>query len=330
MTILLFVASFVLIVVAAELFTNAVEWLGFRLRLARGATGSLLAAIGTSLPETMVPVVALVSRSPSADSVAQGSVLGAPFLLMTVATGVTGIAVALRRDARTLVSEPLQVRRDLGMFIAAFSVIMLAIVLPGPARIALGIAVLLGYCGFVVATLRSGEPNEELPEPLHIVRWREGEPHTVLITVQLVVAVLLLIFGSTLFVDALNRTADDFHLPPLILALVAVPLATELPETLNSVLWVRSRDDHLAFGNVAGSTVFQACVLGFLGLVFTSWHPGTGGVISGVLTLATAVALLTVMRNGKAPGLVLAATLIPWIGYAVAQIVTGGHLGGTT
>jgi hypothetical protein len=34
----------------------------------------------------------------------------------------------------------------------------------------------------------------------------------------------------------------------LVLALVIVPVATELPETLNSVLWVRSNDDMLAFG----------------------------------------------------------------------------------
>ena len=62
-------------------------------------------------------------------------------------------------------------------------------------------------------------------------------------------------------------------------------MATELPETLNSVLWVRSRDDTLAFGNVAGSATFQACVLSFIGLTFTSWRPGAAGVISGALTL---------------------------------------------
>ena len=60
-TVLLFAGGIVLLVVAAELFTNAIEWAGFRMRLASGATGSLLAALGTSLPEFVVPVVALAA-----------------------------------------------------------------------------------------------------------------------------------------------------------------------------------------------------------------------------------------------------------------------------
>ncbi len=328
MTALLFAISFIVILGAAELFTNAVEWAGFRMRIAAGATGSLLAAIGTSMPETMVPVVALITRSPSADSVAQGSVLGAPFLLLTVAAGVTGVAVAFRRGARTLHLEPRQIRRDLGVFIIAFSATLVAILAPPPLRILIAIALLAGYAWYVRATLRGGEATDKLPEPLHIVRWRPGPPHSAFIAAQLSAAVLLLIVGSTLFVDALNRTAEELRIAPLILALVAVPLATELPETLNSVLWVRSRDDSLAFGNIAGSATWQACVLGFIGLTFTSWRPGNGGVISGVLTLLTAVALLVAVRRGRAPAFVLIAALLPWLGYVVAQLVTGGRLGG--
>ena len=81
-TALLFVASLILVVVASELFTNAIEWAGFQLKLGTGATGSLLAALGTSLPETVVPIVALATHSPGADSVATGAVLGSPFLLL--------------------------------------------------------------------------------------------------------------------------------------------------------------------------------------------------------------------------------------------------------
>ena len=70
------------------------------------------------------------------------------------------------------------------------------------------------------------------------------------------------------------------------LALVIVPVATELPETLNSVLWVRTDDDMLAFGNVAGSATFQSCVLAAIGVVFTTWHPGRRDYISATLTAA--------------------------------------------
>ena len=43
--------TFVVILIGAELFTNGIEWAGHRLKLAEGAVGSLLAAVGTALPE---------------------------------------------------------------------------------------------------------------------------------------------------------------------------------------------------------------------------------------------------------------------------------------
>ena len=132
---LLFAGGLVLIVTASELFTNAVEWAGYRLKLASGATGSLLAALGTSLPETVVPVVALISGEPSAASVATGAVLGSAFLLLGVGTAVTGAAVLLRRSRRRLEPQAGQVRRDLGLFIGGFSVVLVAIILPRPLRI---------------------------------------------------------------------------------------------------------------------------------------------------------------------------------------------------
>ncbi len=325
---LLFGGGLLLIVAASELFTNAVEWAGFRMKLAKGATGSLLAALGTSLPETVVPIVALVAGQPSAASVATGAVLGSAFLLLAVGTGVTAFAVLMRRSRRRLEPDAAQVRRDLGVFIAGFSVVLVAIVLPRPARIVVAIGLLVTYALYVRATLLGGVPTEEMPEPLHLVRWRSSQPPTALITIQLLGAVAILIVGSDLFVTALNNVASSLHTNPLTLALIVIPVATELPETLNSVLWVRSGDDGLAFGNVAGSAAFQACVLGFIGLTFTPWRPDLNGVLSGLFTLGTAVYLLVLLRHGSAHGRWLLLAGLPWVGYVVAEIAAGGRLGG--
>jgi cation:H+ antiporter len=325
-TALLFVASLILVVVASELFTNAIEWAGYLLNLGTGATGSLLAALGTSLPETVVPIVALATHSPAANSVATGAILGSPFLLLTLGAGATGVAVAIRGGARQLVLDPNQVRRDLGVFLGAFTVAVLSSFLPRGARIAVGALLLITYAVYVVATLRGSATAGESPEPLHIVRWRPGEPHPVLVTLQLVIAVALLVIGSQLFVTALDRTASALEIPALVLALVIVPVATELPETLNSVLWVRTNDDMLAFGNVAGSAAFQACVLAAIGVVFTTWNPGAAGLISAGLTIATAVFLLALLWSGRARGALLMLTLVPWVAYVAVQVVTGGRL----
>jgi cation:H+ antiporter len=137
----------------------------------------------------------------------------------------------------------------------------------------------------------------------------------------------MLVVGSELFVRALNDTAAALHANPLTLALIVVPVATELPETFNSVLWVRSGDDRLAFGNVAGSAAFQACVLGFVGLTFTPWRPGFSGILGGLLALTVGIALLLLLRNGFARGRWLMLAGLPWVGYVVAEVVTGGRLG---
>ena len=180
---------------------------------------------------------------------------------------------------------------------------------------------------YVRNVLGVNEPGTDMPEPLHLLRWdadRRAGP--VAITLQLLLSVGLLIFASDLFVTAINSAASALHMDALTVAVMLVPVATELPETMNSVLWVRTNDDGLAFGNVAGSAVFQSCLLGALGLSFTSWHVGTNGLISMGVTLVTAVALFALFWSGKARGRWLAMALLPWTAYVVTELVARGHL----
>src|SRR5207245_9206425 len=88
----LIVGAFVLILVGAEVFTNGVEWLGIKLRISEGATGSILAAIGTATPETLIPVVAILfTNTPDADEIGVGAILGAPFMLGTLVMLLVGV-----------------------------------------------------------------------------------------------------------------------------------------------------------------------------------------------------------------------------------------------
>src|SRR6266480_4913964 len=91
---LLLAGAFVVILLGAELFTNGIEWFGHKLELAEGAVGSVLAAVGTALPETMIPLIAILFTGGAAAShVGIGAILGAPFMLSTLAMFVTAIAV---------------------------------------------------------------------------------------------------------------------------------------------------------------------------------------------------------------------------------------------
>ena len=327
MTALEFVGALVLIAGASELFTNAVEWAGHQLHLGHGATGSLLAALGTALPETLVVIVALVGGAAGSDRIATGAVLGSSFLLLTLGGAVTGLALLARRGRSRLQVQPAQVRRDLGVFLTAFGCAVASTLLSHPERVVVGVLLLLLYAGYARAALASGEDGHEAPEPLHFVRWRSGPPRPLAVTAQLLAGAAILGLGSVLFVQAIQTSATSFGLNALVLAVIVVPFATELPETVNSVLWVRSGDDALALGNVAGAVAFQACILGFMGVTFTTWRLGGAGLLVAGCTFATGLYLLGLLRNGRAHGGWLVAASLPWMGYVVAELAAGGRLG---
>src|SRR5918995_5927217 len=98
--VVLLAASFAVILAGALLFTNAVEWLGRRLALGEGAVGSLLAAVGTAMPETLIPIVAIIGGREGAEDVAIGAIIGAPFLLATIAMALVGISALIYRGRR--------------------------------------------------------------------------------------------------------------------------------------------------------------------------------------------------------------------------------------
>ena len=92
--------SFAVVLAGALLFTNAVEWVGHKLELGEGAVGSILAAVGTAMPETLIAIVALLSVNEGSEDVAIGAIVGAPFLLATLAMGLVGLFAYLYRDKR--------------------------------------------------------------------------------------------------------------------------------------------------------------------------------------------------------------------------------------
>src|SRR5215510_15730446 len=99
MSVFLLALSFAVILAGALLFTNAVEWIGHRMKLGEGAVGSLLAAVGTAMPETLIAIVALIGATKSED-IAVGAIVGAPFLLATLAMGLVGLVAYIYRDRR--------------------------------------------------------------------------------------------------------------------------------------------------------------------------------------------------------------------------------------
>jgi len=308
----LLAVSLVLMVAAAELFTNAIEWAGHRLHLGEGATGSLLAAIGTTLPESVVPIVALAGARPGADGIAVGAIVGAPLLLATLGAGLTA-AAALSRRRGWLAVDAAQVRRDLLTFLLSFGLLIASTVLPRPLHLAVALVLALLYAGYVVRTLRhdAGTASEDLPEPLHLLRpgrgrgrggWRAGSPGWTPLACQLGAGAGLLVVSGELFVTALHGLAAGLALPAVILSLILVPIATELPETLAGVMWVRSGHDGLALGNIVGAMVLQATIPALIGLGFTPWRLGRPALLAAGAAVLGALLMLAALRRDRGLG----------------------------
>ncbi|HTY91822.1 MAG TPA: sodium:calcium antiporter [Methanocella sp.] len=315
MDLIAFLLSFVVILGACEFFTNGVEWTGKRFNLSEGAVGSVLAAIGTALPETLIPLIAILMMGGEAgDEIGIGAILGAPFMLATLALFICGLSVlvfAKRRNTRTLHVNGQLIRRDLTFFLLAYSLAAIAAFVPteyGIFKTVLGFTLIPLYIVYTIYTLKSGEavggvdlkglyfdkvikrclpgrPDKDCPEP--------REPSTVLIVLQVLASLAAIILGADLFVNQISAIAAVIGINPLILSLVISPIATELPEKFNSMLWIRERKDTFAIGNITGAMVFQSCIPVTIGILLTGWHLNIANPAELLEALTIGIALLS-------------------------------------
>lgn len=300
-----------LILVAAELFTNALEHFGERLGISEGVTGSLFAAIGTALPETLVPLLALLAGTSNVsvnEEVGVGAILGAPLMLSTLSTCLMALAILKRRGLRGRVQpERSGLLRDLNFFLVAFCLAAVAMFVPSQLhsyRIGLSVLLVATYIGYITLTLRA---SRDLVEDGHgteaeapMLLSRLGLPtNAVTIVLQLALGLLLLVLGAKGFIHGVEGLSHLLGVSALLLSLLIIPIATELPEKINSILWVRRGKDTLAFGNITGAMVFQGTLLPAIGILLTPWEPRIE-VLTGVLvTLGAALWLrLNVRQNG--------------------------------
>jgi len=325
--VLLLFVSFAVILSGALLFTNAVEWIGHRLELGEGAVGSLLAAVGTAMPETLIAVVALIGAAEGADQVAIGAIVGAPFLLGTLAMGLVGLFAYLYRERREqgleLKAHRPTLERDLLFFLLFFAVsLALGWGAPDALRIPIGILVMLSYLLYVARTLQAGGDvqDHETLNPLIFERRpeRSENPALILCVIQLLVGLGAMVGGAHLFVEELLHIAESIGVEALVLALVLAPLATELPEKVNSFFWVREGKDSLALGNITGAMVFQSTIPVGIGLIFTDWDLSGNAALSVVLGLAGGLLAYEVLHRRGRFGL---PAVITWFALYTAFIV---------
>lgn len=323
---LAFALGLVLMLVAATLFTNAVEWGARSLGMGHGMTGSVMAAVGTAMPETIVPIVALISGGHEATQTATGAILGAPLMLSTIGLGMVGL-VCLICGRRYLQVGARDARRVLWAFSLSFVLLIAGAFLPTPVRWLDAAVLALFYVAFVRRTVRADVAPEGDYEPLWFSRlvggWSpDGRGTLVLPAIQAIVGLAGLALASEVFLYGLRQLASLAHLAPLVLALLLVPIATELPEVTAGTLWIRRNRDSLALGNVTGSMVFQATFPAIVGLCFTPWRLSDAGFLSaGIAGIAVVAALFAATKRGVSAWVLAPVGVGLYLVYAVAVLV---------
>ncbi|TAN02577.1 MAG: sodium:calcium antiporter [Rhodanobacteraceae bacterium] len=326
LTLAILLGSAAAIYLACEYFVNGVEWVGRKLAVGQQATASILAAFGTALPESVITFIAVVfGHSPEQKNLGVGAALGGPLVLATIAYAVVGVTLFLSRQnlpaTAAIRREFRRLSRDQGWFLAVFAAKVILGVVVFAWKPWLGILFLAVYGVFFWQEMRGKEQHaEDAPEPLRIAPKR-SEPQAWQAYLQTLVALAVIFGASRLFVNQLDVLGPQLGIPSQLLALLLAPIATELPETMNAVIWVRQGKHRLALANISGSMMIQATVPTALGLFFTPWLFDRSLLIAAGATFAAILVMFLCLRRGRGSRVLLASMALFYVAFALVALV---------
>jgi len=326
-TLLLLLGSAALVYVGCEFFVNGVEWVGQKLGIAQNAVGTLLAAFGTALPESVVTFVAVVlGTTPEAKDIGVGAALGGPLVLATVSYAATGWSILLFRRRRSqggkLLIDGGRLARDQIAFLGIFVVKVVLGFVAFPGKPFTGFVFLAAYGVYFWRELR--QQSTEAEGHLEVLRIRplQTDPRAVWVFLQTGVALVAVFIGSQVFVAQLEGLAVGLGVPGHIIALLLSPVATELPETMNAIIWVRQGKERLALANISGAMMIQATVPSALGLFFTPWRFDTALALAGAVTMLSIVYLILTLRSARLTAGRLSLVGLGYAAFAAVFIAT--------
>ena len=384
--VLLLLGCAVSIYFACEWFVNAVEWLGVRLKVGRLAVGTILAAAGTALPESVVTLVAVLFGSPEhGNDIAVGAAMGGPLVVGTIAYGVTGAMLIWRRthtqkshaqkththetharaavmagsatgsasglDVTTIsgstapASAPAsasasasascsedsgdlagvdtgRLARDQTWFLAIFTVKVTLGLVAFAIKPWLGLVFFAVYAVYFVKEMTgTGDQASSVDlEPLKL-QPRRALPTTLAVTAQILVTLTIIFGASQLFVRQLEWAGPALGLPAVVVALLLSPIATELPEIMNAIIWVRQGKTQLALANISGAMMIQATIPSGIGILFTPWAFNAPLMMAGAATMASVSYLLWLLRTHRVTAGRLTAAAGFYVVFAVGLVL---------
>jgi cation:H+ antiporter len=318
---------------ACEYFVNGVEWVGRKAGVSQNAVGTVLAAFGTALPESVVTFVAVVlGHDAAARNIGVGAALGGPLVLATVAYPVVGVMLWITRSQNA--GRPIEVNwqrltRDQGWFLVIFLCKIALGFVAFAVKPWLGWLFLLAYAIYTWMEMRQeGDAAQGEPEPLQF-QPKSDNPSLAIAAGQTVLALFVIFAASRVFVNQLTVVGPWLGIPSAVVALLLSPIATELPETMNAIIWIRQGKHRLALANISGSMMIQATIPTALGLFFTPWLFDDALALAAAITALAVLGLLLLLRRHALTPIRLSLFVLFYLAFAVGTLILwrSGRLG---
>jgi len=258
---MLFTAGIYSLYFGATWFVNGSSRIASILKITPLVIGMTIVAFGTSAPELMVSLLAILKKEPD---ITLGNVIGSNIANIGLVLGVSALV-------RKLECHVKMIRSEIPIMIAS-SLLLLILAVDGEISRRNGIILIIGIVFFILHSYRSSKvERENLPVEVSerykrlTVREGNGLPRVVF---KMGAGLCFLLLGAHFVIDSAVFLADNFGVSHKIIALSMVAVGTSLPELATSVV-AAARDEHdISIGNIIGSSIFNLlCIIGVIAVI---------------------------------------------------------------
>lgn len=254
----IFVLSLAVLVKASDYFTDYAEKVGLALGIPAFLTGVTIVAIGTSLPELISSVFAVLAGS---TEFVVGNVIGSNIANIFL---VLGIAAIIGRKLK--ISYEL-IHVDLPLLVASAFLFTIAI-WDGVFSLFEAILFLIAFAIYMLYTIRIHKKGRENIIKKELRGEIKREKIGLKIWTVLIISAAFIFLGAKFTVDSVIQIAQILNIGAEVIAVTAVALGTSLPEVFVSFSAARKGKSGIAVGNILGSNIFNTlAVMGFSGLI---------------------------------------------------------------
>jgi cation:H+ antiporter len=249
-----FILSLVVLIFSANKFIEAAEKIGLSLNINPFIIGVTIVAVGTSLPELITSILAVLKNS---SEIVLGNVVGSNITNISLVLGL--VAIIMRRV--DIEFDMMKVEIPILLFSALLAWIMM---LDGFIDFLDGIVCLMGLSLFIIYTIRN-KSEDIIPEGAVIV---EKKAFPVSSLILFIISGVAIYFSADYNVTSIIKISEFFNISKEVVSVTVVSLGTSLPEVVVSIAAARSKRFDLAVGNIIGSNIFNTfAVLGIPALI---------------------------------------------------------------